>query len=218
MTPYLALSCALRRRGKVSFLRTLKPSSKILDVGCGNDSPYRFKRILPNCDYTGIDVGDYHQTKPNLADRYIITKPEDFAGEIAKISNEFDAVVSSHNLEHCNDRVETLSAMLRSVKPGGVIYLSFPCENSVNFPHRQGTLSYFDDATHRDTPPNFNDVMSELINSGFEVKFSAKRYRPAVLWLLGLFVEPISSKKRRVLKGTWEFYGFESVIWAKKAK
>jgi SAM-dependent methyltransferase len=218
MTLYLALSCSLRRRGKVSFLCGLAPNAKILDVGCGNDSPYKFKRVLPNCNYTGIDIGDYHQTKPNLADSYIIARPEDFAGEIAKLSNNFDAVISSHNLEHCSDRAGTLAAMLQSVKPGGVIYLSFPCENSVNFPRRQGTLNYFDDLTHTDTPPNFNDVVSKLINSGFEVKFARKQYRPGVLWLFGIIVEPIAARKRKVLKGTWEYYGFESVIWARKAR
>ena len=69
----------LRRRGKIAFLARLHPDSSILDVGCGNNMPYSTKQILPRCTYTGIDVGDHNQTKPNLADRYIIAEPTTFA-------------------------------------------------------------------------------------------------------------------------------------------
>jgi hypothetical protein len=68
----------IRPNGKIDFLSSLPNNASILDVGCGNNSPYRTKRIVPNCVYTGIDVGDYNQTKPNKADGYIITSPENF--------------------------------------------------------------------------------------------------------------------------------------------
>lgn len=216
MTLFQIIEFLLRPKGKVSFLFALKPDARILDVGCGNNSPYRFKSILPNCTYTGIDIGEYNQTKPNLADGYIVVQPDAFSSEIAKLSNSFDAVVSSHNLEHCNDRQGTLSAMLESLKPGGLIYLSFPCEDSVNFPSRQGTLNYFDDSTHRDAPPSFDHLVSELTSSRFQVVYAERRYRPRVLWLFGCLAEPVSARKRRNLRGTWEYWGFESVIWAKK--
>lgn len=216
MTLSQIIELLLRPKGKVSFLVALRPDANVLDVGCGNNSPYRFKKILPHCRYTGIDIGEYNQTKPNSADSYIITQPEAFTSEIAKLANSFDAVVSSHNLEHCNDRQGTLSAMLESLKPGGLIYLSFPCEESINFPNREGTLNYFDDSTHREAPPGFDDLISELTNGGFQVLYAERRFRPKVLSLFGRFVEPISARKRRNLRGTWEYWGFESIIWAKK--
>ena len=76
----------------------------ILDVGCGNNSPFHTKTVLPNCNYYGIDICDHNQTKPLLADLYIITTPDNFSFEISKYSNHFDAVISNHNLEHCDDR------------------------------------------------------------------------------------------------------------------
>jgi hypothetical protein len=57
----------LRPNGKVEFLSLLPDDAVILDVGCGNNSPYRVKRIIPNSNYTGIDVGDHEQKKPNRA-------------------------------------------------------------------------------------------------------------------------------------------------------
>ena len=125
----------VRPNGKVDFLSSLPDNASILDVGCGNNSPYRVKRIVPNSKYTGIDIGDYNQTKPNKADNYIITTAESFNNEISKFSDKFDAVISSHNIEHCNNREENLEAMLNSLKIGGKIFLSFPCSQKEEPPH-----------------------------------------------------------------------------------
>ena len=46
--------------------------------------------------------------------------------------------------------------------------------------------------------------------------FFKKRYRPIVFFLIGLILEPISIITKRCLKGTWELYGMETIIHAKK--
>ena len=202
--------------GKFSFVSRLKKDAAILDVGCGNNSPFWVKQIVPNCHYTGIDIGDCNQTLPNMADRYIITAPEEFTPEIAKNANSFDAVISSHNLEHCNDREGTLQAMLDSLKSGGLLYLSFPSEKSVHFPKRGGTLCYYDDATHRDLPPDFNAVVDVVKRNGFDVIFAAACYQPILDWCLGMLTESRSRRENRVRRGTRAYYGFDAVIWARK--
>jgi SAM-dependent methyltransferase len=206
----------LRRRAKIAFLAQLKANCSILDVGCGNNSPYLVKSVLPMCKYTGVDIGDYNQKKPNLADSYIITTPENFASSISDLGQQFDAVISSHNLEHCNDRVATLLAIFKVLKPGGTLYLSFPSERASLFPKRDGTLNYFDDNTHQGLPPNFFEVTNLIKSSNFSIDFCAKNYQPSLLWLIGFLIEPISQIKNTVFLGTWEFYGFETIIWARK--
>jgi SAM-dependent methyltransferase len=206
----------LRPNGKVSFLSTLDPKAKIFDVGCGNNSPYLTKAILPDCEYTGIDIEDYNQAKPNLADNYIMTTPSEFSTEIAKHSHTYDAVISAHNLEHCDDRDATLHAMLAAVKINGKIFLSFPCMKSIHFPPRYGTLNYFDDYTHKTNPPDFDAVIDTLLKNNFQILFSRKQYRPKLLWMLGFLLEPFSKLKKKNLKGTWEYYGFETIILAKR--
>lgn len=210
------LSLLLRRHGKIAFLAQLSPQAKILDVGCGNNSSFVAKKALPHCHYTGLDVGDYNQSKPNLADNYLITTPEQFDQAIARLSSSFDAVISSHNLEHCHKREETLQAMLAALKIGGQIYLAFPCEASVNFPKRIGTLNYFDDHTHQGSPPQFLDVIKMLKENKFVIIYAAQQEKPVLLYLLGLMLEPLSAYLKKVLPGTWQYYGFEAVIWAKK--
>jgi len=208
----------LRIRKKEAFLRSLEPRCSILDVGCGNNSPHQTKSILPMCRYTGLDIGDYNQTRENLADDYILVSPEDFARKIAEQANRFDVVISSHNLEHCNDRHETLQAMMAALKPSGRIYLAFPSEASVTFSgSRAGCLNYYDDPTHKDAPPKFNDVIQLLQRQGFRIDFSTRGYKHPFLWLRGFLNEHRSKKSAKIEKGTWEYYGFEALVWARKS-
>ena len=205
-------------KGKWAFVAAIGTNAKILDVGCGNHSVRIIKSLSPSCIYTGIDIDDYNLTSSDkrLMNRYIITKPEVFSAEISQHINEFDAVISSHNLEHVNDRNGTLLAMLQSLKNGGKLYLSFPSEATVNFPSRQGTLNYLDDSSHQGSPPNFEEVINLLTQYNFDIHFAKPRYRPLLLLCVGFFLEPLSRLRGKTMIGTWALYGFESVIHATK--
>ena len=208
----------LKPRGRDAFLMTVVPNGKLLDVGCGNDSAARLKALRPDIHYTGLDVGDYYQSEGALvaADAYIVTPPERFAEAIQRLPHRMDAAVSSHNLEHCDDPNAVLIAMARRLKAGGRLYLAFPCEESVRFPRgRRGCLNFHDDPQHKE-PPIFAAVCASLEASGMRILYARRRYRPPVLWLVGLLLEPLSALIKRVIPAgaTWALYGFESIIWA----
>lgn len=207
----------LSSHSKVEFYKKINRKGKLLDVGCGSNSPYFTKMFCPDIYYVGIDVGDYNQSKPNLADKYIIVSPENFAERIMEMTNEFDTVISSHNLEHCNDREKTLDAMTKALKCGGYIYLSFPTEKSVDFPGpRDGCLNYYDDSTHKNTPPNYDKTIMKLKENGMEILFSSKQYKPFLSYFFGFIQEWKSKREKRTFSFTWAYYGFETVIWAIK--
>jgi SAM-dependent methyltransferase len=214
---YLTLPLWETRRGKGGFVRTIRPNGRVLDVGCGNNSPMWFKNIRPDLLYTGIDIEDYNQASDprKFANDYVICAPDDFAEVIEGFRGQFDAVVSSHNLEHCNEPDRVLKGMIGALRAGGRLYLSFPCESSVTFPHRVGTLNFFDDPTHK-TVPKWTEVVATIRGAGCSIEFAAQRYRPLPLLLRGLFLEPVCAVRRRVAwdGSTWALYGFESVIWA----
>ena len=209
------LASVLRPHRKIDFLNRLPSKFEILDVGCGSNSPYLVKSLFPDCIYTGIDIDDYEQTKPNLADNYVIVDRDRFQDSVLAFGKKFDAVISSHNLEHCDNRDETLDAMMTVLKDGGRLYLSFPTEKSVTFPSREGCLNYYDDPTHKSVPPDFGAIIDTLSRKGFSILYSVKRYQPPLFWTLGLMSEPLSKRLGR-MQGTWEYYGFESIIWAQK--
>lgn len=138
--------------------------------------------------------------------------------EILKMSNSFDVVLSSHNLEHCNKREETLLAMIKALKPKGRLYLSFPSEKSVKFPSRQGALNYYDDNTHKNLPPSYEKVLEILKENNMSVLYSTISHKPFLPWLIGCFTEPISKIKNKTNYYTWCYYGFQTIIWAEKTK
>jgi len=189
---------------RTNFYKIMDKNGALLDIGCGNNSPYFMKSTFPCIFYTGIDVGDYNQTTPNLADEYIVTEPEDFADSIFKLERKYDTVISSHNLEHCNDRDKTLLAMVNVLKLGGYLFLQFPTEKSIKFPGpRKGCLNYYDDKSHKDKPPNFRKTIKQLKQLGMEIIFSSKSYKPFRKFIIGALMEKESKKDKEVKWATW---------------
>lgn len=208
----------LKPNGLTDFLHELPKKTRLLDIGCGNESPKRIKSILPKSFYVGVDIGDYNQTleSKKFADKYILTSSERFCISIKEIDNKFDAIISRHNIEHCENRNDTLLAMSSKLESNGRIFLSFPSEETINYPSRRGTLNYFDDKTHKDNPPNFKNILEILKKNGLEILYANKKYQPRFLTFIGLLIEPISFLRNKVMLGTWEKYGFESIIIAKR--
>ena len=182
-------------------------SIRILDVGCGNNGVSKVRRFCRNGDqifYSGLDVGDYNITNDskNDADEYVIISPEGFADAILRWEGKEDYVISSHNLEHCNDPSKVLDNIIRSLKPGGMLYLSFPSEESTEFPRGfAGCLNFYDDLTHQNVP-SWKDTLSRLEEDGMEIVYSCKNYRPLLLRIAGMLSWPIVKRRKKVIHGT----------------
>lgn len=205
------------RHSLLPFLMDINHGAELFDVGCGNDSPFTFKTLRPDIRYVGLDVGDYEQRHEptKYADEYLIVSPDQFSSAIAERLGQFDAVVSSHNLEHCFDPDSVVVAMADALRPGGRIFFAFPSAASVRLPPRQGTLNFYDDETHV-RPPDYKRVLQLLERRKVTIDFSAERYRPPLAVATGVLNEPRSRITGRVLRGTWALYGFETVIWGTK--
>jgi SAM-dependent methyltransferase len=216
---------------KYVFLASLSESDKcvsVLDVGCGNDSAFWTKQILPECHYVGIDIEDYAFEKKEFANEYYLTDSLNFSSLINDVGaqdlietksgyGKFDAVISAHNLEHVHDRKATLIAMCSALKKGGKIFLAFPSSKTRFFPSRTGSLNYYDDPSHTGEPPNFSETISILKQNGIIISFKARRYRDSRKLLTGIRNEYKSHRTKTVLEGTWALWGFESIIWGERA-
>jgi ubiquinone/menaquinone biosynthesis C-methylase UbiE len=202
---------------RISFIALLKENSKVLDIGCGSHSPQRYKAINPKIEYYGIDIHEFNldENDYKVAKEIIFALPSDFDLAIASLGSNFDAVISSHNIEHTNNPTEVIKSMLFCLKKGGLLYMVFPSEHSVNFPSRFGTLNFYDDNTHQKLPI-FDYMCKDIENNGGVVLKKIKQYKPTVPYWIGFLLEPLSRVRNKVLTGTWSYYGFESIIIAKK--
>lgn len=213
------IRASLDRSSSACILRYLPLGASILDVGCGNGSASRIKSIREDLRYCGIDITGYMISDANkaLMDSYFLFRPEQFAAGILSIGRTFDAVLSNHNLEHCNEPMEVLESMTRAVKPGGHLYLAFPSEASVNLPSRTGCLNFHDDPSHQ-TVLDFDDLIDTLTSMEFQISRAVRRNHgtAGIGWLLGALLEPWSYLSGKVLPFTWYFWGFESVIVARR--
>jgi 2-polyprenyl-3-methyl-5-hydroxy-6-metoxy-1,4-benzoquinol methylase len=121
---YSFIARMMQPHGKFSFIKNyIAPNGKVLDVGCGSSSPCKAKILRPDIHYVGLDIVDHSQSLAGkYADELVVIAPEKFNEPIEQWPNTFDAVISSHNLEHCNDYKKTLLSMFQSVTRGGVNY------------------------------------------------------------------------------------------------
>lgn len=152
-----------------------------------------------------------------MIDEYVTCAPENFANVIMNYENSIDAVISTHNLEHCNEPDKVINAMIKSLKPNGILYLAVPCEDSAKFPNREGTLNFYDDPTHINLF-KYNELLKKLKNANnkMQIVYKRKRFFPIIDAFIGLCIEPISRIRNKVMVGTWSLYGFQTVIIAKK--
>ena len=212
------LKKTLRPRGQRAFLSSIKKDNpKILDVGCGNASSVFLKTVKPNSMVYGIDVGDFNQSdeSKDLYEQYIISEPEMFAQAIRDIPVDFDVVISNHNIEHCNDAPSTFTSMVDRTKVGGSLFIATPSLASVDFPSRGGGLNFYDDITHQQNPVDLCKLF-ESESHRLECRYYAKSAKPVIWHLIGGMQELASRKIDRILLGTWDYYGFEQIIWIRK--
>ena len=211
------LQCILRPRGLRAFLSKSENNTlKILDVGCGNKSSIFIKKINPKFQIYGIDVSDYNQTldSKNLYADYLIAKPELFDQSITEINFEFDLITSNHNIEHCNNPEKTFKAMVAKLRPGGKMFIATPSLNSIYFPARNGTLNFFDDTTHKQ-PVDLVKLLKSQENM-VRCIFYKESYRPFFWVVVGWLNEFTSRLNGKVMLGTWDYYGFEQIMWLEK--
>jgi 2-polyprenyl-3-methyl-5-hydroxy-6-metoxy-1,4-benzoquinol methylase len=200
----------------------------ILDVGCGNHSPSKMKRLFPDSFYTGVDIAEYNisQEDKDVADNLYILNcdPTDFAKQLDRAipNNESDIAVMKHVIEHLSDPLAVLEVLCKKIKPNGLLYLTFPSEGSVFLPSAKGTLNFYDDPTHI-WIPSIREISNFLIAHDYKPILIDRANRGGILYILmGILslpfhaVEKMLTGKFTANRGTWCLFGFESVMVYKK--
>lgn len=210
-----------RRSPKFSWLQTSfgnKPF-KLLDIGAGNHSASKTKRLFPNCRYYGLDL-----------DKSYNNSPEDFAAmeqfyemDLTKLQFQslpddyFDAIWMVHVIEHLHNGDEVLLGLLPKLKKGGYLYVEFPGQKSTTLPSMHGTLNFKDDPTHVRIYSS-NSLSKLLSNSGLKTLSGGTRRN--WYYILGMPLRIAGHwVKGKKLQGNifWDLLGFAEYVYGRKS-
>ncbi len=109
-----------------------KTEFKLLDVGAGNHSSTKTKKVFPNCEYYGLDMQrDYNNSEEDIK---LMTDFYDL--DLTKLNfsiipdNFFHAINMVHVIEHLYNGDEVLRGLAQKLQRGGYFYLEYPGERS----------------------------------------------------------------------------------------
>src|SRR5580698_837603 len=201
--------------------RTLNISSpRILDIGCGNNSPSTTKHWFKNCHYSGADIQQYNMNERDLSvmdDFYPLG--EDGSGYDAIPENSFDFIVLNHVVEHMPDPLPIIAKVCSKLKAGGFIWIAFPSPRSLSLPSAEGSLHFCDDPTHI-YMHDIKEVSNILLANNVKV-VHAGRSKDAVRMLLGIALIPIAISRKLLTgrfsgQGLWYILGFEDHVFGQR--
>ena len=222
---YPAFKASLRRwlapwkayldpHSKYRFVAAFNIEGKeILDIGCGVDSVRKLKVMAPKAQFDGVDIEEYQMSEAGkrAMRAYHIVSPQNFWTHIAQ-GPSYDAMVLSHVIEHLDKPKEFLDMLLTKLKPGGGIYISTPCMQSIHFMSlRRGCLNFYDDPTHKAPMPLI--AWADAISPAFQAsKKVARNYGHPLVFVLGWVFMPWVWLTRRKMPWMWYAKGFETVV------
>lgn len=106
-----------RHNALYAFRGTIPENVSFIDAGGGNNSSHNMKNFFHGYTYAGLGVGDYNENRLPLANHHIMVAPDKFSDPIISFKASFDAAISSHNLEDCDELDKTLHNMPDAGRP-----------------------------------------------------------------------------------------------------
>jgi SAM-dependent methyltransferase len=203
---------------KFLYARRRLPSGplRILDIGCGNNSPTTTKHWFPRCRYEGADIQQYNLSAEDLAamDAFYPLNV-DSSGYSAIPDGAYDFVILHHVVEHMSDPLPIVATICSKLKPGGIIWIGFPSLHSLSLPSGEQTLQFCDDPTHVRVPHVW-EISNALLANGVKV-LHAGRSRSFVREAIGAAILPWAMLRRLVTgrlsgAGLWYILGFEDHV------
>ena len=198
--------------------RLSSPSLRILDIGCGNNSPSVTKRWFPGCHYAGADIQRYNLSGEDDAamDAFYLLGV-DGSGYEAIPDGSFDFVILNHVLEHTAEPGPIVATLCTKLKPGGYIWIAFPSLRSLGLPSSvDETLQFCDDPTHVFVP-DVREVANVLLANGVKV-LHAGRSREGFFTTLGDGFKLLKRLLKKIMtgkfsgRGLWYLLGFEDHV------
>jgi SAM-dependent methyltransferase len=191
---------------------------RLLDIGAGNHSATKTKRVFPHCEYHGVDLErSYNNSAEDFRLMAAFYEMDLTRLDFSSIPDRyFDAITMVHVIEHLLNGDEVVKGLLPKLKPGGVLYLEYPGEKSKKLPSMHGTLNFKDDPTHVRVY-SVRELSHLLTANGCVVLQSGLRRNPWFIMAMPFRVMAHWLRGKK-LEGNifWDLLGFAEFVWARK--
>ena len=147
----------------------LKPTGRMLDVGCGNGATIRaFGQVAPGWTKAGTEFdGKYRAEVESIPH----TEPL-HVGPVEAVPGAFDVITMIHVLEHIVDPVDVLATLRGKLAPGGLLLIEVP-----HHPANPFELLIADHRTHFTA----DSLVRALTAAGYEIVSVAEDWIPKEL-------------------------------------
>lgn len=190
----------------------------LLDIGSGNHSASKTKRVFPHCEYHGVDLEKgFNNTEEDFAAMSAFYEMDLTRLDFSAIpDNYFDVIQMVHVIEHLYNGDEVIIGLLPKLKSSGYIYMEYPGLKSTKLPSMPGTLNFKDDKTHVRIY-SIKELTGLLIQNNCGVIKSGTRRNG--WFMMAMPFRVIGSwMKGKKLQGNifWDVLGFAEYLWVKK--
>ncbi|MEO6488782.1 MAG: methyltransferase domain-containing protein [Ferruginibacter sp.] len=195
-----------------------KKPFRLLDIGAGNHSASKTKRVFPKCEYHGVDMErTYNNSQEDFQNMAGFYEMDLTKLDFSKIpDNYFDGIWMVHVIEHLFNGDEVIMGLLPKLKKNGYMYLEYPGKKSTTLPSMNGTLNFADDPTHVRLY-SIHELTQLLVRNQCRVLKSGIR-RNTWFMLAMPFRIIKSAIKWKKLQGNifWDALGFAEYLWVIK--
>jgi trans-aconitate methyltransferase len=190
----------------------------LLDIGAGNHSASKTKKLFPNCSYHGLDLDkNYNNSEADFAAMDAFYEMDLTKLQFDELPNaHFDGIWIAHVIEHLHNGEDVLTGLLPKLKKGGYIYVEFPGKKSTTLPSMHGSLNFRDDPTHVRLY-SARDI-SRLLEKHQFITLSAGTRRNWY-YILAMPLRILGHwAKGKKLQGNifWDLLGFAEFVYARK--
>ncbi|MFW9936254.1 MAG: class I SAM-dependent methyltransferase [Candidatus Thorarchaeota archaeon] len=194
---------------------------RILDVGCGTESPFKTKKWFPAIKYYGIDKSssyiNHMEDLKKLGKFWSIDLENSTLEDIP--DNFFDVIIFSHVIEHLINGKEVLLTLTKKLKLNGVFYIEFPSLHTKSLPSLSKlkiTFNFYDDRSHKKLY-NKNEILNILEKDNFKI-IKARIFFNWKRILFFPFILFLKAKKElnKILYELWNIVGWCTYVLAIK--
>ena len=191
---------------------------RLLDIGAGNHSATKAKRVFPLCEYHGVDMEkDYNNDEEDFKLMTSFYEMDLTKLDFSSIpDNYFDGIWMVHVIEHLYNGDEVIQNLIPKLRSGGYMYVEYPGIKSTKLPSMHGSLNFKDDHTHVRVY-SVKELAALFERNKFEVIRSGTRRNPWFILAMSFRIAG-SILKGKKLQGNifWDILGFAEYLWVHK--